>query len=359
MIAGVAWRALARGQGGTVSRQQLLADGLSPAAVGRLCERGLLDRIAHGVYLVGGAPLTYRAQLWIAVLATNGVLGFATAAELWGVVTERSAFVQVIIPHTRRVTPPPRTSVHRVMVPSASLCHRDGLPVTARSWTVLDQLGSVPAAEAGRLADRALQRGWLTARDLDRRLRDFPGRPGNSQLRRLAAATRDGAAAESERRLHRLLRRAGISGWQPNYAVWVDGDLVAVVDVAFPSARIAVEVDGMAYHVDVDRFRRDRSRQNDLVALGWTVLRFTWADLTERPGYVIAMIRRIAARVREDFARSPSRMLPAIAYRCAMSACLARTASAACLSSASSESVRSRSTTRLMPPAPTSASTPR
>jgi very-short-patch-repair endonuclease len=325
MIAGVGWRALARGQGGTVSRQQLLADGLSPAAVGRLCERGLLDRIAHGVYLVGGAPLTYRAQLWIAVLATNGVLGFATAAELWGVVTERSAFVQVIIPHTRRVTPPPRTSVHRVMVPSASLCHRDGLPVTARSWTVLDQLGSVPAAEAGRLA----------------------------------AATRDGAAAESERRLHRLLRRAGISGWQPNYAVWVDGDLVAVVDVAFPSARIAVEVDGMAYHVDVDRFRRDRSRQNDLVALGWTVLRFTWADLTERPGYVIAMIRRIAARVREDFARSPSRMLPAIAYRCAMSACLARTASAACLSSASSESVRSRSTTRLMPPAPTSASTPR
>ena len=36
----------------------------------------------------------------------------------------------------------------------------------------------------------------------------------------------------------------------------------------------AIEVDGMAHHVDVDRFRRDRRRQNALVALGWTVLRF-------------------------------------------------------------------------------------
>lgn len=77
--------------------------------------------------------------------------------------------------------------------------------------------------------------------------------------------------------------------------MWVGGELIAVVDVAFAATRIALEVDGMAPHVDVERFRHDRSRQNDLVAFGWTVLRFTWADLTERPGYVVAMIRRLAA----------------------------------------------------------------
>jgi very-short-patch-repair endonuclease len=286
---------VARAQGGVIARPQLLADGVSPAAAGRFCARGLLDRVATGVYLVGGAPLTYRARLWVAVLATDAVLGFATAAELWGITDERSEFAHVILPHSRRVTAPPRTTVHRVVVPAKHLSHRDGLPVTSRTWTVLDQLGALPLGEASRLADRALQRGWITGRVLDRRLDSFPGRPGNAQLRRLAAVTCDGAAAESERRLHRLLRRANISGWQPNYAVWVAGELVAVVDVALPAARLAIEVDGMAYHVDVDRFRRDRSRQNDLVALGWTVLRFTWADLTERPGYVIAMIRRVAA----------------------------------------------------------------
>lgn len=278
-----------------VSRRQLLAQGLSPAAVGRLCGRGVVDRVVHGVFLVGGAPLTYRAQLWVAVLATSGVLGFATAAELWGITAERSERVHLIVPHSRRVSAPPRTVVHRIDLPQGQVREHVHLPVTARAWTVLDQLAEVSAPEAARLADRALQRRWISRRDLETRLSEFPRRPGNRQLRRLAVSVGDGAAAESERRLHRLLRNAGIRGWEANCPVWVDGELVAVVDVAFPADRVAIEVDGMAYHVDVDRFRRDRSRQNDLVALGWTVLRFTWADLTDRPGYVIAMIRRLAA----------------------------------------------------------------
>jgi very-short-patch-repair endonuclease len=67
--------------------------------------------------------------------------------------------------------------------------------------------------------------------------------------------------------------------------------------VAIPRLMVAIEVDGMAYHVDVERFQRDRTRQNALVDLGWTVLRFTWADLTDRPGYVAGAIRRLAPDV--------------------------------------------------------------
>jgi very-short-patch-repair endonuclease len=74
-----------------------------------------------------------------------------------------------------------------------------------------------------------LQRSSITSREFDRRLRDFPGSTGNAQR------------------------------------------------------RIAIEVDGMAYHVGAERFCRDRSRPEDLVGLGWTVLRFTWADLAQRP----------------------------------------------------------------------------
>ncbi|HEY7007563.1 MAG TPA: DUF559 domain-containing protein [Jatrophihabitantaceae bacterium] len=92
--------------------------------------------------------------------------------------------------------------------------------------------------------------------------------------------------------LHRLLRRAGITGWTPNLDIWAAGELIAVVDIAFPRILLAVEIDGFAYHSGADRFQRDRSRQNDLVGLGWTVLRFTWTDLSTRPGYVLATIRR-------------------------------------------------------------------
>ena len=56
------------------------------------------------------------------------------------------------------------------------------------------------------------------------------------------------------------------------------------IDLAFPEQKAAVEVDGWAWHVDADRFRADRRKQNALVRAGWDPLRFTWHDLDRRPG---------------------------------------------------------------------------
>ena len=249
------------------------------------------------MYLVSGAPLTYRAALWAAVMATRGVLGFDTAAQLWGLTDAEPHSIHVVIPAAARVTRPHGCTLHRRTVPANHVQRSDGLALTSRDYTVVDMLGALPWSQAVRLADRSMQRGWIQRSDVERRL-DGPRQVGHTQLRRILGLLGDGAAAESERRLHRLLRGAGIRGWTANHAVRHRGAVIAVVDVAFVHRRLAVEVDGMAYHVDVDRFRGDRVRQNRLVALGWTVLRFTWADLTERPDYVIgAIISDVPRRV--------------------------------------------------------------
>ncbi len=52
-----------------------------------------------------------------------------------------------------------------------------------------------------------------------------------------------------------------------------------------------VEFDGDV-HRDRDVFVNDLRRQNQLVAEGWVVLRFTSADVLGRPDEVIAEIRR-------------------------------------------------------------------
>jgi very-short-patch-repair endonuclease len=65
---------------------------------------------------------------------------------------------------------------------------------------------------------------------------------------------------------------------------------VGVLDFAFVAQRVAIEIDGRAWHTASDRFQNDRSRQNRLVLLGWTVLRFTWADLIGRPDEVIRQV---------------------------------------------------------------------
>ena len=290
------WRQRARRQAGVISRTQLAADGLSASRVDRLMRCGSLEPVHRGVLLVGGAPLSYRARLWAAVLATGGVLSGPTAAGLWGVIDADSATITVLMPHRRRIARPHGVVLRRWrdhQPPGHVL--RDGLPTTPRAWTVMSMLAELQPGAATTLADRALQRRWITPAQLTTRLHQHPYRRGNAQLRRLLTTTADGAAAESERRLHRLLRAGDIRGWTPNCPVWIDGELIAVVDVALRRHKIAIEVDGMAHHVDVDRFRRDRSRQNQLVTQGWTVLRFTWADLTERPGYVVRTIRAAIA----------------------------------------------------------------
>ena len=120
-----------------------------------------------------------------------------------------------------------------------------------------------------------------------------PGRAGNVALRRLLNEAEPGAHAESERRLIKLLRRAGITGWVPQYRIRLSAG-AAFTDLAFPDCRLAVEVDGRRYHDESSgRFESDRHRQNELQALGWRVLRFTWRMLIDDPDGVIAKITEI------------------------------------------------------------------
>jgi very-short-patch-repair endonuclease len=231
-------------------------------------------------------------------LATGGVVGFESAGHLWSQLDDPPPKVHVCVDHALRSHAPEWVTTHRVLLPAWACTTRGELPVTTRSWTLLDLIGAARRdSDGSRLLDRGLQQGWLRADDIDRRLIASPRRPGNSRLRRLRDQLGDGAAAQTERVLHAILRRGGLTGWKPNYRVLLVDGAAIVVDVAFVERKLAIEVDGWAFHSDVDRFRRDRHRQNTLVALGWTVVRFTWADLTERPDYVLSTILDLGAQM--------------------------------------------------------------
>jgi very-short-patch-repair endonuclease len=288
-VTDLTWSQLAERQHGAIARYQLAEAGLARHVIDAMLASGAVVSHARGVYVARGAPVTYLTSAWIAVLATGGVIGLATAAHVWGM-ADRPSRIDVIIAPQRRVGTPYACRVHRLYVPRSALTTCDLLPITARAWTAIDHLGRMRPTDAQRFADRALQQRWITERDIVARLHDYPSRTGNTTLRHIRAAVVDGAASAAERRLHRLLRRAGVTGWRANLRIRIGGVLVAVVDVGFEAHRLALEVDGWAFHHDADRFQRDRVRQNRLVALGWTVLRFTWHDLTQRPEQVIAQI---------------------------------------------------------------------
>ena len=159
---------------------------------------------------------------------------------------------------------------------------RNGLRVTALPLTVVE--AAVRRGGGAKLMDQALQRHVDLAQLWRAHLRN-KGRHGSPAARRLLRAAEDGARSEAERLLVKLLKDAGFTGWKANYPV-----AGFKVDVGFPARRVALEVDGWAFHSDPDAFQVDRKRQNAISLSGWQVLRFTWLDLTEYPQRVIAEI---------------------------------------------------------------------
>jgi len=55
------------------------------------------------------------------------------------------------------------------------------------------------------------------------------------------------------------------------------------LDAAYPEARVAVELDGAAFHGSRQARERDLRRDTALAALGWVVLRFSYARLMADP----------------------------------------------------------------------------
>ncbi|MGI9196345.1 MAG: endonuclease domain-containing protein [Candidatus Nanopelagicales bacterium] len=98
-----------------------------------------------------------------------------------------------------------------------------------------------------------------------------------------------------------LLKRTRTGPWIANYPLRNEvGDVVAEIDFALKELRIAIEVDGRAFHSDRSSFERDRRRQNLLVLGGWCVLRFTWEQITRDPEAVIACIVAAVAQRRRS-----------------------------------------------------------
>jgi very-short-patch-repair endonuclease len=163
----------------------------------------------------------------------------------------------------------------------------DGMLVAGRQRAVFDLLRTVPVEVGRDLLDTALQRRWLSLSELAARVRAHCGRRDAPRLVDLVQYAAAGAQSAAERLAIQVLRRAGITGWAANRDIHnARGEVIARGDLVFALSRLVVEIDGRAHHVTPEQFQRDRDRQNRLVAAGWTVLRFTWHDLTRRPDRV-------------------------------------------------------------------------
>lgn len=277
-------------QNGVLTRAQAIDHGLSARTVARRVATGAWRCLHPGVYLVGGHRLTDEAAVRAAWLwaGDRSVVSGPAAAYWHGLLRRSPTVVELTLPRRRHRSAPPGLTVRRRDLDRADRARLGGVGVTAMALTVLEVAPVVPGGAT--FLDRALQK-HVSFPELYRAYCRSVGARGSGPAGAMLTACADRADSAAERLFLRLLRDAGMVHFAVAHPF---GKFT--IDVAFPAARVAVEVDGWAWHSDAERFRTDRRKGNALVGAGWTLLRFTWADLTERPAAVIAQLRAALAR---------------------------------------------------------------
>ncbi len=141
-----------------------------------------------------------------------------------------------------------------------------------------------------------------TIHDLMRAVRHHGRRRGVRDLRRAIELVRIGSLSPQESRLRVELLGAGLPEPHLNHKVFDSGRFVAMVDLAYPEHRVAIEYLGDHHRTQRELYEDDMARRERLAAAGWDALFVTSADVAPRSTRAVLHTRRALLR---SSSRSP------------------------------------------------------
>jgi hypothetical protein len=274
---------LAEPQHGHVTRQQLLAAGISGSEIQHLVENGLLIRAHAGVYAFGYRQRTPMAIAAAATLACGdgAVLSHDSAAALYGL-REWPRIPEVTTSGRRRR---PGIRVHR----SGTLTETDvtrqyGIPVTTAARAILDVMSRLSDAELIQIVSDARRAGRL----------------GPTALHRLlAASARAARLIDPQQAPSESIFMAMFLLFLKRYRLPIP--LIEYrlhgfrVDAIYPAHRLIIELDSWEFHSNPLQFERDRGRDAVAIKYRHDTLRITWKRMTKHPRQLAAELRALLA----------------------------------------------------------------
>ena len=280
-----------------------LALGVPTRTIRGRVESGRYVRLYPGVYSVSGAKANHSRQMVAAVTSFPllAAVSHESAAELWGMTRRGLHTIDVVTTRWDRVRRP-AVKVHESLdLLPGDIVELDGIPLTTAVRTVVD-LGASNKWIVESALEHGIRKGLFTLDEVDAFVRRVArrGRRGVGVIRPLLKArsrwdNKTESALEDEFR--KLVADWGLPMPELQYEVRDElGILVSRADFAYPEERLLIELDSEAHHMDRMTFRRDRSKQNRAIVLGWTVLRYSWWDVVEAPARVYQEIRQALAR---------------------------------------------------------------
>ncbi|MFC9432537.1 hypothetical protein [Nocardia sp. NPDC057030] len=289
-----------------ISRRQALAAGMSDGELQRLCRSGKWRRVRAGHYLTApGQELTSTGRHLLLAMATcaamsdDAVASHCSASVIhglpaWSLPLERAhmtrnrangGFIKKhLVLHAAQLEPDEITLVN-------------GLRVTTVPRTVVDIARSAGFEPAVAIGDSALRQGHTTVGELREQV--MRRRRGWRLATRVIEFLDGRSESVGESRSRVLLQRAGLPEPELQARIFTDDEIcVARVDFLFAGMGVIGEFDGdVEYgdgspdpHLPLPMTIAEQNRADRLRALGWSVVRWSWADLADPA--------RLAGRIR-------------------------------------------------------------
>ena len=278
--------AVAAKQFGAFSRQQAFDRGASERFVQRRLASGDWIRPVTAVYALARSPGTWKRQCKIAELSVAGsAIAGSAAAALHKLDGFRPGRIELVAP-VNSFCIHPFATVHRYS--GAKLTVVEGIAVTTIAQTLFDVTRRVKPWTAERAMDVALLEHRVSPAELSERLAFYEGsrRPGLPRIRPLVLERLDDAWVPPESELEALMyamlsRIPGAPRVVRQASLPWRSARPGRVDALLPDHRLIVEADGRRWHARFQDFDRDRWRDNEAVAQGFRVMRFTSVHLRD------------------------------------------------------------------------------
>lgn len=298
------------------SRRDLEERGMTRYDLERAVRDGVITRVGRDAYVVGGPAESASTALLEHSLAAvrrvgdGTVLSHVSAAAvhglpLWGLPTRTVTATRHRPGHGRQGTPGMRTYSTPL---DGAVTEVHGIPVTTAARTAVDIARAYRLDPAVCVSDIALNRQLATTDELARHVDLAAGRHGVARARQMLGLIEPATESPLETRSRLAFARAGLPAPTANEEIVDDdGVLLARPDFLWREWRLIGEGDGLEKYTlggadrasVIDAIKGEKHRENRLMAQGFVIIRWLWADL-ERPTALAARVR--AALLRQQAA---------------------------------------------------------
>ena len=274
---------------GVVTRDRLLAAGVTRKDIEARLARGSLIRLYPGVYRVGHAAPSMHATYLAAVLACGegALLCGRAAAYLMGLIKGRTPPPPEVLTRTERRIPGITTVRTRTAVRGWTY---DGIPTTTVPRTIADLASLLPLAALAEAAHHAGGKFRTTPKQVRRHLRRNAKGAGN------LVAVMEGRMPVTLSALERKFLERLDEARLPRPDDVNRRVKEQRIDCRWRGPRVTVELDSYRWHNSREAFEADRRRDREAYARGDEPRRYTYGDVYEDPTLMLAELDGLLTR---------------------------------------------------------------